>query len=322
MAINNFEIKKLYIDIVLFFQIVVLLFLYNRLFMTKLYQKLIKSCPSETEIKRGLKKVSSVSTIVPDKHLLMSILNMIDLTSINTTDNKSHIIHFTGKVNSFSGRYTNIPNVAAICVFPNFVSVVKEKLSARNVKIVAVAGAFPSSQTFRSIKVAECKMAIEAGADEIDVVIPVGAFLGNDFVMVADEIREIKESIGEKQLKVIVESGLLGNYENIFKASMIAMDAGADFIKTSTGKTTISATPEAAFVMCRAISGFYSETGIRVGFKAAGGIVNIADAIQYYNIFKHCLGEDWLNNSLFRIGASKLANNILSEISGCKIAHF
>jgi deoxyribose-phosphate aldolase len=290
--------------------------------MTKLYQKLIKSCPSETEIKKGLKKVSSSLPAVPDKHLLMSLLNLIDLTSLNTTDNKSHIIHLTGKVNSFSGRYSNIPNVAAICVYPNFVSVVKEKLSARNVKIAAVAGAFPTSQTFRSIKVSECKMAIEAGADEIDIVIPVGAFLGNDFAMVADEIREIKAAIGEKQLKVIVESGLLSDYEHVFKASMIAMDAGADFIKTSTGKTTISATPEAAFIMCRAISDFYSETGIRVGFKAAGGIVNPSDAINYYQIVNYCLGVDWLNNILFRIGASRLANNILSEISGCRIDHF
>jgi deoxyribose-phosphate aldolase len=290
--------------------------------MTKLYQKLIKSCPSEAEIKKGLKKVTSAFSIVPDKHLLMSILNVIDLTSLNTVDNKSHILHLTGKVNSFSGRYSNIPNVAAICVYPNFVSVVKEKLTARNVKIASVAGAFPTSQTFRSIKVTECKMAIEAGADEIDIVIPVGAFLGNDFAMVADEIREIKEAIGGKQLKVIVESGILRDYEHIFKASMIAMDAGADFIKTSTGKTPVSATPETAFVMCRAITDFFSETGIRVGFKAAGGIADPADAITYYHIVKHCLGEDWLNNSLFRIGASRLANNILSEISGCRIDHF
>ena len=290
--------------------------------MTKLYQKLIKLCPSETEIKKGLKKVASTVSVIPDKHLLMSLLNLIDLTSLNTTDNKSHIIHLTGKVNSFSGRFSNIPNVAAICVYPNFVAVVKEKLKAKNIKIASVAGGFPASQTFRSIKITECKMAVEAGADEIDIVIPVGAFLGNDFVSVADEIREIKGAIGNKQLKVIVESGLLGDFEHIFRASMIAMDAGADFIKTSTGKTTVSATPEAAFVMCRAISDFYSETGIRVGFKAAGGIVTPADAITYYQIVKHCLGEEWLNNTLFRIGASRLANNILCEISGCPSSHF
>jgi deoxyribose-phosphate aldolase len=290
--------------------------------MTKLYQKLIKSCPSEAEIRKGLKKVTSALPVVPDKHLLMSILNLIDLTSLNTTDNKSHIIHLTGKVNSFSGRYSNIPNVAAICVYPNFVSVVKEKLTAKSVKIASVAGSFPTSQTFRSIKITECKMAIEAGADEIDIVIPVGSFIGNDFASVVDEIREIKASIGDKTLKVIVESGLLGDYEQIFKASMIAMDAGADFIKTSTGKTAVSATPEAAFVMCRAISDFFTETGIRVGFKAAGGIANPSDAITYYHIVNFCLGEDWLEKNLFRIGASRLSNNILSEISGCRIDHF
>lgn len=290
--------------------------------MTKLYQKLIKKCPSETEIKKGLKKVAESAKAAPDKHLLMSLLNMIDLTSLNTTDNRSQIIHLTGKVNSFSGRFSNIPNVAAICVYPNFVSVVNEKLKAKNIKIVSVAGGFPSSQTFRIIKVTECKLAIEAGADEIDIVIPVGAFIGNDFAQVADEIREIKAAIGDKVLKVIVESGLLVDYDLIFRASMIAMDAGADFIKTSTGKTTVSATPEAAFVMCHAISDFYAETGIRVGFKAAGGIVTPADAILYYQVVSQFLGEEWLNNKLFRIGASRLANNILSEISGCPSIHF
>lgn len=290
--------------------------------MTKLYQKLIKSCPSESEINKGLKKAFSISSGSPDKHRLMNILNLIDLTSLNTTDNKSQIIHFTGRVNSFSGRYSNIPNVAAICVYPNFIPVVKEKLTSKNVKIVAVAGAFPSSQTFRSIKVAECKMSVEAGADEIDIVIPVGSFLGNDFAAVADEIREIKTAIGDILLKVIVESGLLGSYEQVFKASMIAMDAGADFIKTSSGKTPVSATPEAAFVMCKAISDFYSETGIRVGFKAAGGIADSSVATKYYFIVKHCLGEEWLNNKLFRIGSSRLANSILSELSGSPVEYF
>jgi deoxyribose-phosphate aldolase len=290
--------------------------------MTKLYQKLIKSCPSEAEIKKGLKKISSSMNEAPDKKQLMSILNLIDLTSLNTTDNRSNILRFTGNVNSFSGRYKNIPNVAAICVFPNFVAVVKEKLSVRNVSIAAVAGGFPASQTFRTIKVTETKMAIDAGADEIDIVIPVGFFLGNDFERVADEIREIRGVMGDKILKVILETGLLNDYELIFRASMIAMDAGADFIKTSTGKTPVSATPEAAFVMCRAITDFYSETGIKVGFKAAGGIVTSNDANLYYHIVSYCLGNEWLTNKLFRIGASRLANNILSEISGCPSTHF
>jgi deoxyribose-phosphate aldolase len=290
--------------------------------MTKLYQKLIKLCPSEAEIRKGLKKVEATASEVPDKHLLMNILNSIDLTSLNVTDNKSLILHLTGKVNSFSGRFSNIPNVAAICVYPNFVPVVKEKLTVKTVRIASVAAAFPSSQTFRSIKLSECKMAAESGADEIDVVMNIGAFMGNDFALVADEIREIKEALGEKHLKVIVESGLLGDYEQIFKASMIAMDAGADFIKTSTGKTPVSATPEAAFVMCQAIGNFYSETGIRVGFKASGGIVRTHDALTYFHIVKSCLGTEWLTNNLFRIGASRLANNILTDIAGTATEYF
>ncbi len=290
--------------------------------MTKLYQKLIKKCPSEAEIKKGLKAVESLPAGAPDKHLLMNLLNSIDLTSLNTADNKSSILQLTGRVNSFSGRFSNIPNVAAICVYPNFVQVVKEKLKVKNVKIASVAGAFPSSQTFRILKISECKMAVEDGADEIDMVIPVGAFMGKDYETVAEEILEIKEAIGDKTLKVIIESGLLGDNELIFGASMIAMDAGADFIKTSTGKTPVSATPEAAFVMCQAILNFYSETGIKVGFKAAGGIVSTTDALMYYNIVKHCLGDEWLSNKLFRIGASRLANNVLADLSGTRNDYF
>lgn len=290
--------------------------------MTKLYQKLIKKAPSENEVRKGLKAVSLMNEGTPDKRMLMGILNSIDLTSLNPTDNKSNILQLTGKVNSFSGRFSNIPNVAAICVYPNFVSFVKEKLTAKNVRIASVAGGFPSSQTFRMLKVSECKMAVGTGADEIDIVMPVGAFFGKDFKQVAEEISEIKEAIGDKLLKVIIESGLLANYESIFKASMIAMDAGADFIKTSTGKTPVSATPEAAYIMCRAIGHFYDETGIKVGFKAAGGITTTADAITYLNIVKNVIGEAWLSNSLFRIGASRLANNILADISGSRNDYF
>lgn len=290
--------------------------------MAKLYQKLIKSSPSDSEVKKGLARALEGEQLVSDKHLLMSILNMIDLTSLNTQDNKTSILHFTGKVNSFQGRFENIPNVAAICVYPNFVPVVKEKLTAKSVKIAAVSGSFPTSQTFRAIKIMETKMAIDSGADEIDIVIPVGTFLGNDYSTVADEIQEIKEVTGNKMLKVIVESGLLGSPEAIFSASMIAMDAGADFIKTSTGKVPVSATPEAAYVMCRAIADFYSETGIRVGFKAAGGIATVEDALVYYRIVNNVLGAEWLNNKYFRIGASRLANNILSGIAGEHHEHF
>ncbi|NMC41412.1 MAG: deoxyribose-phosphate aldolase [Bacteroidales bacterium] len=259
---------------------------------------------------------------MPDRRALMDMLGVIDLTSLNTTDNKSHILQLTGKVNSFNAKYSNIPTVAAICVYPNFVSLVREKLTARNVKIAAVAGGFPSSQTFRSIKLSECRLAVDAGADEIDIVIPLGSFLGGDYSAVADEIREIKSATGDVLLKVIIESGLMQTHEQIFNASMIAMDAGADFIKTSTGKTSLSATPEAAFVMCTAISVFFRETGIRVGFKPAGGIVTSTDAAVYTGITRSVLGEEWIKPSLFRIGASRLANNILSDIMGCRSEHY
>ena len=290
--------------------------------MTKLYQKLFKKCPSASEIRKGLKTIYSAIPEVPDRRALMDMLAVIDLTSLNTTDNKSHILQLTGKVNSFNAKYSNIPTVAAICVYPNFVSLVREKLTARNIKIAAVAGGFPSSQTFRSIKLSECRLAVDAGADEIDIVISLGSFLSGDYSAVADEIREIKSNIGDVLLKVIIESGLMQTHEQIFNASMIAMDAGADFIKTSTGKTSISATPEAAYVMCTAISVFFRETGIRVGFKPAGGIVTSTDAAVYAGITKSVLGEEWINPSLFRLGASRLANNILSDIMGCRSEHY
>lgn len=290
--------------------------------MAKLYQKLIKSCPSAYEVKKNLAKIVAETPSKGNKHLMMDILNCIDLTSLNSTDTKSKILQLTGKVNSFNGRYSNIPNVAAICVFPNFIPIVKEKLTAKNVKIASVAGSFPSSQTFRSIKVSECKMASDAGADEVDIVVSLGAFLGNDYASMADEISEIKRAIGDKTLKVILETGLLENVEQIYTASMIAMDAGADFIKTSTGKTSVSATPEAAYTMCKAISNFYAETSIKVGFKAAGGITTPDEALLYHQIASYQLGDEWLNNKLFRIGASRLANNILSEIAGERHDHF
>lgn len=290
--------------------------------MTKLYEKLTKAAPAEFEITSALEKIAQASSEGPCKNDLESMLHMIDLTSLNVTDNRSSIIRLTGKVNSFAGRFSDIPNVAAICVYPNFVPLVKEKLIVRNVKIAAVAGGFPTSQTFKAIKIAEAKMAVDAGADEIDIVISVGSFLANDHQKVADEIREIKDAIGEKQLKVIIESGIIAEPSGIFHASMIAMDAGADFIKTSTGKSPVSATPQAAYIMCRAIADFYSETGIRVGFKAAGGIITSVDAFIYYNIVSECLGKDWLNNQLFRIGASRLTNNLLSDISGEPCNHF
>jgi deoxyribose-phosphate aldolase len=288
--------------------------------MTKLYEKLIRIYPSEADIKKGLQLASS--NFVNDTTIYKKLFSYLDLTSLNTTDYKTEIVSICNKVNNFSSQFQNIPDVAAICVYPNFVPVVKKTLKVAGVRIVSVAGSFPSSQTFKEIKIAESRMAVSEGADEIDMVISVGALRNKDYPFVADEIKSVKEAIGQTTLKVIIESGLLESPELIFNASIIAMDAGADFIKTSTGKTSVSATLTAAYLMCRAISLFYSETGIKVGFKAAGGIVTSKDAVSYHQIVYSCLGNEWINPDLFRIGASRLANNLLSEIQDSKIDYF
>jgi deoxyribose-phosphate aldolase len=288
--------------------------------MTKLYEKLIRIYPSEADIKKGLQLASS--NFVNDTTIYKKLFSYLDLTSLNTTDYKTEIVSICNKVNNFSSQFQYIPDVAAICVYPNFVPVVKKTLKVAGVRIVSVAGSFPSSQTFKEIKIAESRMAVSEGADEIDMVISVGALRNKDYPFVADEIKSVKEAIGQTTLKVIIESGLLESPELIFNASIIAMDAGADFIKTSTGKTSVSATLTAAYLMCRAISLFYSETGIKVGFKAAGGIVTSKDAVSYHQIVYSCLGNEWINPDLFRIGASRLANNLLSEIQDSKIDYF
>ena len=244
------------------------------------------------------------------------LFHCIDLTTLKCTDSEESVMKFTQKVNDFVDKYPDLDNVAAICVYPNMAEIVDDTLEADDVKIACVAGGFPSSQTFMEIKVAETAMAIHTGAEEIDIVMPVGKFLCGDFEGMCDEISELKEVCGEKPLKVILETSALMTASNIKKAAILAMYAGADFIKTSTGKEAISATPEAALVMCEAIREYYKETGRKVGFKAAGGIDSVAKALAYYTIVKEVLGEEWLNNDLFRVGASKLANQLLSDITG------
>ena len=202
------------------------------------------------------------------------------------------------------------------------VEIVNDTLEADHVNIACVSGGFPSSQTFMEVKVAETAMALHTGADEIDIVIPVGKFLSGDYEGMCDEIEELKDICGEKPLKVILETGVLRSASNIKKAAILAMYSGADFIKTSTGKESISATPEAALVMCEAIRDYYKETGRKVGFKAAGGIDNVQKALAYYTIVKETLGEEWLNNKLFRIGTSRLANSLLTEILGEEVKVF
>lgn len=250
------------------------------------------------------------------------LFNCIDLTTLNSTDSDKSVMEFTEKVNKFDDEFPDMKNVAAICVYPNFAEIVKSTLEVENVQIACVSGGFPSSQTFIEVKIAETALAIGDGADEIDIVISVGKFLENDYEGMCDEIEEIKAICKEHHLKVILETGALKTASNIKKASILSMYAGADFIKTSTGKMQPAATPEAAYVMCDAIKEYYEKTGNKIGFKPAGGINSVQDALVYYTIVKEVLGEEWLNNQLFRLGTSRLANLLLSDIKGEDIHFF
>lgn len=250
------------------------------------------------------------------------LFNCIDLTTLNTTDSDKSVMRFTEKVNRFDDEFPDLKNVAAICVYPNFAQVVKDTLEVEGINIACVSGGFPSSQTFTEVKIAETAMALADGADEIDIVIPVGAFLSGDYETMCEEIMELKETCKEHHLKVILETGALKTASNIKKASILSMYSGADFIKTSTGKQQPAATPEAAYVMCQAIKEYYEQTGNKVGFKPAGGINTVNDALIYYTIVKEVLGKEWLSNELFRLGTSRLANLLLSEIKGEELKFF
>lgn len=240
------------------------------------------------------------------------IYSCIDLTSLNTTDTREGIWNFVEKVNDFEGS-SDLDNVAAICVFPNFVETVKEALTA-DVKIVSVAGGFPSSQTFTEVKIAETALAVANGADEIDIVLNLGHFFDENYEELAEEIDEIKHTCRDAKLKVILETGALKSAKNIMKASLLALYSGADFIKTSTGKGYEGATLESAYIMCTAIKEYAAKTGRKVGIKVSGGISTTDDAIRYYTIVKEVLGEEYLTNEYFRVGASRLAENILNSI--------
>lgn len=250
------------------------------------------------------------------------LFHCIDLTTLNTIDSDDDVLRFTEKVNQFADEYPNLDNVAAICVFPNMAKIVSETLEADNVKIAAVSAGFPSSQTFIEVKIAETAMAIMEGANEIDIVISVGKFLSGNYEEMCEEIQELKDTCKENHMKVILETGALCSASNIKKASILSMYSGADFIKTSTGKQQPAATPEAAYVMCEAIKEYYAESGRKVGFKPAGGINTVHDALVYYSIVKEVLGKEWLNNELFRLGTSRLANLLLSDILGKETKFF
>lgn len=250
------------------------------------------------------------------------LFHCIDLTTLKCTDSEQSVMKFTERVNEFVDKYPDLDNVAAICVYPNMAEIVNDTLEADNVNIACVSGGFPSSQTFTEIKVAETAMALHAGADEIDIVISVGKFLSGDYEGMCDEIEELKDVCGDKHLKVILETGALASASNIKKASILSMYSGADFIKTSTGKEKPAATPEAAYIMCQAIKEYFLETGRKVGFKPAGGINTVHDALVYYTIVKEVLGKEWLTNELFRLGTSRMANLLLSDIVGQETKFF
>ena len=251
------------------------------------------------------------------------LFGCMELTSLKVTDNEESILQLTEKVNHFSEENVDFPHIAAICVYPRFTSIVSTSLEADNVQITSVCGGFPSSQTFPEVKTIETALALKDGATEIDVVMPVGYFLSGDYEQVSDEISELKATCGEETtLKVILETGALGTTVNIKKAALMAMYSDADFIKTSTGKVEPGATPAAVYVMCKAIKEYYEETGRKVGIKIAGGVKTTADAIKYYTLVKELLGEEWLEPNWFRIGASKLANHLLSDIKGETVNYF
>ena len=251
------------------------------------------------------------------------LFGSIELTTLKTTDSETSVLAFTERVNDFDNEYPDLPHVATICVYPCFAKTVAESLEVDGVEIACVSGSFPSSQARIEVKIAETSLAVADGATEIDIVMPVGKFLSGDYEGVCDDISELKACCGEEvPMKVILETGAIKTASNIKKAAILSMYAGADYIKTSTGKLEPAATPEAAYVMCQAIKEYYEETGIQIGFKPAGGINSVMDAIIYYTIVKEVLGEKWLTNKWFRLGTSRLANMLLSELKGEQIKFF
>ncbi len=278
---------------------------------------------NDAEVKAAVKKI--IEENVPQNDTLdvkKFLLGSVELTSLHTTDTEEEILALTESVNRFESEYPDLPHVATICVFPSFTELVSNSLEIDGVEITNVCGNFPSSQSRMEVKIAETQLAIVDGATEIDIVMPVGKFLSGDYESVCDDISEMKQACGDVPMKVILETGDLKNCSNIKIASILSMYAGADYIKTSTGKEKISATPEAAYVMCQAIKEYYDETGIQIGLKPAGGINTVMDAITYYTIVKEVLGEQWLTNKWFRMGTSRLTNLLISEITGKEVNFF
>ncbi|MDR0428976.1 MAG: deoxyribose-phosphate aldolase [Tannerellaceae bacterium] len=285
--------------------------------MNKYQEALTKFAPIGTN-EQVSEEVHKILQIYGQENFTPEILKFlhgcIDLTSLSTTDTKESIWKLVNKVNDFEGIRPDIPNVAAICTFPIFTELVKEALTAQDVKIAAVAGGFPSAQTFEEVKVAETALSVMHGADEIDTVLNVGFLLEENYQELAENIQEIKESAHGSTLKVILETGALKTTANIQRAAIISIYSGADFIKTSTGKEYEGATQEAIYTMCQVIKQYYMMTERQIGIKVSGGVKKAEDAVKYYTIIRHILGEKWLNKAYFRIGASNLATDLVSQI--------
>ena len=278
---------------------------------------------TDEEVKEAVKKI--IAEKVPQNdtpEVKRFMFGSIELTTLTTQDSAESVLALVEKVNKFDNEFPQMPHVATVVTYPRFTKLVSESLEVEGVIPTCVSGAFPSSQALIEVKTVETGLAIRDGAGNVDIVMHVGEFLSGDYETVCDEIQQQKETCGEVPMKVILETGDLGSCANIKKASLLAMYAGADYIKTSTGKEKISATPEAAYVMCQAIKEYYDETGIMVGFKPAGGINTVMDALTYYTIVKELLGEKWLTNELFRLGTSRLANLLLSELTGVETKFF
>ena len=278
---------------------------------------------TDEEVKAAVKQIITEKVHENDTpEVKRFLMGSVELTTLKTTDSDESVLAFTERVNQFENEYPDLPHVATICVYPRFAKVVSETLEVEGVEIACVSGSFPSSQALIEVKTVETALALKDGATEIDMVQSVGAFLAGDYETVCDEIQQMKETCGEHKLKVILETGCLKTAANIKTASILAMYAGADYIKTSTGKLEPAATPEAAYVMCQTIKEYYDETGIQIGFKPAGGLNSVMDALIYYTIVKEVLGEKWLTNQWFRMGTSRLANMLLSEVTGEEVKFF
>ena len=250
------------------------------------------------------------------------LLNSIDLPTLSTEDSERSVAKFTNRVNDFDAEYPQYGHVAAICVYSNFAEVVKDHLDVEGVDVCVVAGCFPSSQTFTAVKVADVALAVASGAQEVDVVLNIGMFLDENYEELCDELIELKNTAKDAKLKVILETGCLKTAAAIKRASILSMYCDADFIKTSTGKIYKGASLVAAYVMCQCIKEYYEKTGRKVGFKAAGGVRTTEDALNYYAVVKEVLGDEWLNQDLFRLGASSLANAVLSSLEGKEVKFF